>query len=1091
MGVMDKFRAMGEPRQAAADPAISDGLFFRSRNKSRADAVMKIRTLIAVAVVVAGGGMSGAEVKSTLRTDGAAGRGPGHGEAATVDERITAYRGNPDPSSISGLLKLLDTAPLTEHAVMPLCGFFSEVFRSNPERMPEWIDRIAALENIQLKRALLAVVPAIYPEYGNLAEKAAGVEPGTESGSFALSGRQLQEIADANPDFAWGAYFASGKREYPLKVLQLALSPLREKAGKTFNLTAAAAHWSLLAVSRELPEVETILKTYFREAPETELRFFFRRVGETERRRLLDAERIALLPPPGETVRARPANPFAGLYRNWENRRTSSEEAERRVADYEKLLCEDSPQSDPAKIRSFIAYFYRGNLPELKPEEVETEPFDDRWAEAERITRLYRSGQDRAAESALRQLLRQLPESHLARVEFLTFARNCWKEKTPQYQDHNTRLISEIEAAVLAGKWQGRICYQWFYNLLSGNSGCGSRYWGRLEARLKPRMDQIDPWFREMIRGRAAIAWAWESRGGGWAFTVSKEGWKGFEENLDAARTHFHNALKLHPDRANPYIQLITVEMGGGTREAMIEAFKGLIRIDPENTAGYGNLLWGLLPRWGGSHELIRRLAVEAMDCSRRDIAVPSMGYQCLGQIAWDYRGMGWQNVYLDPEIRRRSDRLFTEYERKSRNTPGWNNFLFHRFCREMAELRYDDAAKTLEEYGGAEKFAKSGRWQRGDFFAEQIGTPWYDDLMLRLKLFTGKFAAPLREAERRLLADAGDAAALETLREIIGDQNLAVGEREFLIDFYARWRLNCSPQEFCGSGGKILSAFAVAGKRDRADVAQEMVAFGYRSKEHENYPGEFAYNIAKEGKDPLLLKKLHESGDPLDRRDPKLGYAPIHIASRQGNAEMVVALLELGVPVELRNRSGHTPLHIAATKKYDAVIRILLEHGADPNLGDHDGDVCLMYLPQVRAPLRIYKLFAEYPGIDLNIRNRGGETPLHFMARSGTPVEIVRYLAGRGMEINIRDNGGKTPLDIAEAGGNRELAEYLAGIGGRRGNELPPEPGPARRERREAAAGGLGVFPANSLCLFAAGLLLIALAGAVRKRRGKNKENR
>lgn len=67
--------------------------------------------------------------------------------------------------------------------------------------------------------------------------------------------------------------------------------------------------------------------------------------------------------------------------------------------------------------------------------------------------------------------------------------------------------------------------------------------------------------------------------------------------------------------------------------------------------------------------------------------------------------------------------------------------------------------------------------------------------------------------------------------------------------------------------------------------------------------------------------------------------------------------------------------------------------------------------------------MFAEYPGIDLNIRNRGGETPLHFMARSETPVEIVRYLVGRGMEINIRDNGGKTPLDIAEAGGNRELA--------------------------------------------------------------------
>ncbi len=34
MGVMDKFRAMGEPRQAAADPAISDGFFFGAGTKA-------------------------------------------------------------------------------------------------------------------------------------------------------------------------------------------------------------------------------------------------------------------------------------------------------------------------------------------------------------------------------------------------------------------------------------------------------------------------------------------------------------------------------------------------------------------------------------------------------------------------------------------------------------------------------------------------------------------------------------------------------------------------------------------------------------------------------------------------------------------------------------------------------------------------------------------------------------------------------------------------------------------------------------------------------------------------------------------------
>lgn len=213
-----------------------------------------------------------------------------------------------------------------------------------------------------------------------------------------------------------------------------------------------------------------------------------------------------------------------------------------------------------------------------------------------------------------------------------------------------------------------------------------------------------------MVQGRAAIAWAWESCGGGWANTVTEEGWKGFHKNLRAAREHFHAALKLHPERVNPYIQLISVEMGESNQEAMIDAFRKLVWYDPENSAGFSNILWGILPRWGGSHELIRQLAIEAMDCPRRELAIPAMGYQCLAEIAWDYPGIGWQNVYLNPEIRKRSNRLFDEYGKRAAGTSGWNNFLFHRFSREMAELRYDDAAATLKEYGGAKKFAKSGR---------------------------------------------------------------------------------------------------------------------------------------------------------------------------------------------------------------------------------------------------------------------------------------------------------------------------------------------------------------------------------------------
>ncbi|MBR6372224.1 MAG: hypothetical protein IKS20_03500, partial [Victivallales bacterium] len=97
-----------------------------------------------------------------------------------------------------------------------------------------------------------------------------------------------------------------------------------------------------------------------------------------------------------------------------------------------------------------------------------------------------------------------------------------------------------IEAAVREGNWKGRACYQWYYNFYSLSKRCGDRFWGELEARLKPIASEIDPWFWEMVQGRAGIYWAWTNRGGGWAYTVPKDGWEGFGRNLKAAKAHFH-----------------------------------------------------------------------------------------------------------------------------------------------------------------------------------------------------------------------------------------------------------------------------------------------------------------------------------------------------------------------------------------------------------------------------------------------------------------------------------------------------------------------------------------------------------------------
>ncbi|MBQ7394449.1 MAG: ankyrin repeat domain-containing protein, partial [Lentisphaeria bacterium] len=247
-----------------------------------------------------------------------------------------------------------------------------------------------------------------------------------------------------------------------------------------------------------------------------------------------------------------------------------------------------------------------------------------------------------------------------------------------------------------------------------------------------------------------------------------------------------------------------------------------------------------------------------------------------------------------------------------------------------------------------------------------------------------------------------------------------------------------CSPEEFLGENGKYKSAYVVAGQYNRSDVAAEMVKLGYNISANENFPGESVYNIASEGENIEGLKKLHASGAKLTLPSPKTGHTPIHVAARHGNAEMVKALLDLGVPVELKDRNGHTALHIAATKKYNSVIEVLFAAGADPNMGDNEDDFCLIYLPQVRAPYSIWKLFIDHPQINVNRQNHAGVSSLHYMAKWNTPTDIFELMFSKGANINIRDNSGRTPLDMAEAGGHTELVSYLISKGAKRNSDLP-----------------------------------------------------
>ena len=949
----------------------------------------------------------------------------------SADYLMVYYR-SPEPDRFPELLQLMDES-VSQGTRSVFGGFMLELFRANPERVPEWLKMLDKCGDPATRLSLKLIAAALYPKYRHLiADLPADIPPP----------ERFEEFGRSDPEFTWGRFFATGDAKHIGTLLRFALS---QHHSDGINIAALIARWSLFAMSRQQPEVEKIFRELLSKCSDDELKYLFTCVDDEDRARLLDPERAAKLPAAKEEL---PDAPFAGLFRDWRDRALPRDTFRRRFDDYVKELVKLYPKSSPDDIREFMT---RCNPAAGKPRSgaAAPAPCADPWAEAVRAARLYERDRN-GGRRLLRNLTDRLPRGDLLRIELGKMLRGMCKRDTDEFKRCDCEVAEDIEVFVRAGGSPGSPVYWQLYDELL-KCFVADRFWGDLEQRLEPAAARIDPWFLAMVRGHAAIKRAWESRGSGWGDSVTAEGWKGFGFNLDKARMHLNEAADLFPGRYCVYTHFITVEMGASRQVRMVDAFKKAVWYDAADRGAWSAVLWGLLPRWGGSAELIKQLAVEALDCPQRDAGVAERGYQALADLAYyrdDYR---WQRVYLDPEVRFRADRLFEEHEQRAVTPEQRRKFLWQKFCRQMALLEYDAAAETFRACGGGEPAAKDRNRQWRFASVTGIGTVGYDDPAMRLRVFTGKYAARLRAAERAFLVEEDGGKACGELAAVIREGGFAPDEKEYLIDLYGRWRMDRPPSRYCDErNGKYISSYNVAISRARKHpAASEMEALGHGIAS-EKFPGERVYTIAMYGTDVAALRRYHAGGARIDLRHPKFGFEPIHVAAANGHAKMVEVLLELGIPIETRCRDGHSPLHLAASFKHFETVRLLIDYGADPNAQDNEGDFCLLYLPQVRAPLMFYQEFLAHSGIKVNLRNRAGESAMHYMASFNADPEIWKAFVDAGADCNLRDNRGRTPLDVAEEKNSTAAAEFLRSIGAKHGAELPPFAAPPRPRTAE-----------------------------------------
>ena len=112
----------------------------------------------------------------------------------------------------------------------------------------------------------------------------------------------------------------------------------------------------------------------------------------------------------------------------------------------------------------------------------------------------------------------------------------------------------------------------------------------------------------------------------------------------------------------------------------------------------------------------------------------------------------------------------------------------------------------------------------------------------------------------------------------------------------------------------------------------------------------------------------------------------------------------------------------------------LLRKHGAKPVQTTAKAPDISIIEAAFRGNLEAVKQYIA-AGTDVNAKNDGGYTPLHYAAFNGHK-EIVELLIAKGADVNAKNVDGETPLDWAISGKQTELADLLRKHGGKTSEE-------------------------------------------------------
>ena len=158
-------------------------------------------------------------------------------------------------------------------------------------------------------------------------------------------------------------------------------------------------------------------------------------------------------------------------------------------------------------------------------------------------------------------------------------------------------------------------------------------------------------------------------------------------------------------------------------------------------------------------------------------------------------------------------------------------------------------------------------------------------------------------------------------------------------------------------------------------------------------------------------------------------GWTAFHYFAKKGSYELVKAVGDMGIDINLKTNNGESCLQIAADNSHlNLCMTLINEHNFDARLPDDDGWTAFHYFAS-NGSYDLIKVVADM-GNDIKLETNEGRNCLHIAAHYGHFNLCRTLISKHNFDVLLPDNDGCNALHYFAENGSYELVKVVADMG-------------------------------------------------------------